>query len=110
MGFTQFAFWNGHVAAVSHAQTDSKAESLYEQSIAYLEAHANWLGSGGGVPTYRLTRMGDNTWMAYRTPTQAHVQTILMIGDAGYLMCSKTENSAERERIKRQFGIQLQSN
>lgn len=109
-GFTQFAFWNGHVAAVSYAQTDAKALSLYDRSIAYLEEHANWLGSGGGMPTYRITRIGDNTWMAYKTPTKAQAQTMLIVGDARYLMCSKSDNSAERERIKRQFGLQLQSN
>ena len=109
-GFTQFAFWNGHVAAVSHTQTDEQSASLYERTIAYLKEHAGWLGSGDRAPTFRITRMGDNTWTAYRTPGQRHVQTVLTVGDAGYMMCSKTDNSAERDRVKKQFGLSLSHN
>lgn len=107
-GFTQFAFWNGHVAAASHAQTDEEAALLYDQTIRYLEERASWLGSGAGAPTHRITRLGDNTWTIYRTPAEVHVQTVLTIGDTGYLMCSKLDNSAERERVKQQFGVNLQ--
>ena len=109
-GFTQFAFWNGHVAAVSHTETDEQAASLYERTIAYLKEHASWLGSGDGAPTFRITRLGDNTWTAYRTSAQRHVQTVLTVGDTGYMMCSKTDNSAERERVKKQFGLSLSHN
>ena len=106
-GFTQFAFWSDHVAAVSHTLTDQEAAPLYEQTIAYLEEHASWLGSADGLPTYRITRLGDNTWTAYRTPAEVHVQTVLTVGDAGYMACAKTDLSAERERIRRQFGVTL---
>lgn len=106
-GFTRFAFWNDHVAAVSRTQTGEEAAPFYQQTIRYLEKRASWLGSGAGAPTHRITRLGDNTWIAYRTPTEVHPQAILTIGDAGYLMCSKTDNSAERERVKQQFGVRL---
>ena len=109
-GFTQFAFWNGHVSAVSHVLTDRESGSFYERAILYLEEHSNWLGYAAGMSTYRITRVGDNTWTVYRTPEKERVQTVLTVGDAGYMACSKTDNAAEVERIKKQFGVSLREN
>lgn len=106
-GFIQFAFWNNHVAAVSHIQTGPQAVSFYDDAISYLQKHSNWLGYAAGMNTYRITRLGDNVWTVYRTPEETHIQTIFSAGDAGYMSCSKTDNSAEVKRIKEQFGISL---
>lgn len=103
-GYTQFAFWNGLVAAVSTTRTDAEAAPYYARSIAYLEARASWLGFGPSGSNYRVTRLGDNVWTAFRTLSERRVQAVLTIGDAEYLRCEKTD-AAERARVKAQFGV-----
>lgn len=106
-GVTQFAFWNDHVASVSHLRTEGDALLFYDESVSYMEERANWVGRAATTTTMRITRIGDDVWTVYRTPEDESIQTVVTIGDAGFLACSATDTSAERERVKRQFGLTL---
>lgn len=106
-GYRQFAFWNGKVAAVSLLRTGTEAESLYEAGLSYLQENAHWVGQGAGFEYARLTRMGDNLWTVAKQPNGTLTQTVLRVGDAGYLQCDKGRQS-ELRRVKAEFGVDPQ--
>lgn len=107
-GVTQFAFWNDHVASVSRLRTDHEAQAFYDASVVHLTERASWVGRAGTDSAMRITRIGDDVWTVYRSLSDTYAQTVVTIGDAGFLACSRSDTSAERERVKRQFGILLQ--
>lgn len=105
-GYWQFAFWNGKVAAFSLLQIGAQADLTYDTTIGHLAAKASWLGRGAGSPHSRLTRLGDNVWIvdtAAKGPVQ---ETVVRVGDAGFMVCSKSR-PAELRRVKAEFGVTL---
>lgn len=104
VGYRQFAFWNGKVAAVSLLRSGTEAESLYEAGLSYLQENAQWLGQGPNFEYARLTRMGDNIWTVAKQSNAKVSKSVLRVGDAGYLQCDKARQS-ELRRVKAEFGV-----
>lgn len=107
VGYKQFAFWNGKVAAVSLLRTGTEAESLYEAGLSYLQENAHWVGRGARFEYARLTRMGDNIWTVAKQSDGKDPQAVLRVGDAGYVQCDKARQS-ELRRVKAEFGVDPQ--
>lgn len=105
-GYLQFAFWNDRVAAVSHVSTSESSESIYHRSHEYMKAHAGTISGGAGSENARITRRGDNVWVIDTTVSDNTHSSVIRIGDAGYIMCSKSR-PAEMKRVKSMFGINL---
>lgn len=112
VGYQQFAFWNGKVAGVNTRWLGDADKSLaiHASTLAYMGEDGRTIAQGGGADSaiftadLRISRHGDNFWMADWLQDGKNSHATPLVGDVGYRGC-RTILESEAKRVESKFGI-----